>query len=316
MMARVGLGDIESGRNEHLLVLAIVAMIASFAVAQWSGHAVARQIHDRAESLYADEAPSIASLAALRLELKSLQVATIRHADDGVIRAIDRRIAAELGRYDALPPLFDGDTPSKRLIHQYVDRVHRIVDRGVADDADARAALDRALSGGIAATTNAIDLCARNIQHVASEIDAIRRRAETVSTIFFALSTALAFVTAILLARMFQRARLASERLRGLQERRADELERFAGRIAHDIMSPLTTTMMAVGVALGAAPEGSPVHKALDRGKRGLVQARSIVSDLYEFARSGAKVKVAPANLGGWCARSSRRRRPTQRRPG
>jgi signal transduction histidine kinase len=66
----------------------------------------------------------------------------------------------------------------------------------------------------------------------------------------------------------------------------ADDLEQFAGRLAHDLKGPLTSTAAALHAAARLA-SGS-TREAIDRGQRGLHRVRRLVDDLLDFARAGA----------------------------
>src|SRR5207237_7947006 len=71
-------------------------------------------------------------------------------------------------------------------------------------------------------------------------------------------------------------------------ERKAEELDQFAGRVAHDILSPLS----AVGLAIALAEHNAPHAKqALARGNASLLRVRGIVDGLLEFARAGARAE-------------------------
>jgi signal transduction histidine kinase len=73
-----------------------------------------------------------------------------------------------------------------------------------------------------------------------------------------------------------------------LAARRANELEQFAGRVAHDILGPLTSVKTALTLAdeQGADPE---VSRMLARGHRGVGRVCMIVDGLLRFARAGAQ---------------------------
>src|SRR5262249_53551378 len=80
---------------------------------------------------------------------------------------------------------------------------------------------------------------------------------------------------------------------RALLERKAGELEAFAGRVAHDILSPLTRVGVAVDVAEHhlAPPEDCLTRNLLQRARSSLHRIQRLVADLLEFARSGAEPK-------------------------
>jgi signal transduction histidine kinase len=71
-------------------------------------------------------------------------------------------------------------------------------------------------------------------------------------------------------------------------ERRADELEQFAGRIAHDVVSPLAGTKLAIGFSEKRVDD-EDTKTMLRRGSEALTRAQKIVEALLAFARAGAQ---------------------------
>ena len=67
------------------------------------------------------------------------------------------------------------------------------------------------------------------------------------------------------------------------------ELEHFADRVAHDIMSPLAGVGIALSVAQKTAGSEPTVKRVIDRGNQTLLRVRRMVDGLLEFARSGAR---------------------------
>jgi signal transduction histidine kinase len=70
--------------------------------------------------------------------------------------------------------------------------------------------------------------------------------------------------------------------------RRADELEQFAGRVAHDILGPLTSAKIALTYAAERTNDAA-VMGMLARGHRGVARVSMIVDGLLRFARAGAQ---------------------------
>jgi signal transduction histidine kinase len=66
---------------------------------------------------------------------------------------------------------------------------------------------------------------------------------------------------------------------------RADELEAFSGRVAHDILNPLN----AVGLSLQLLQRGLAPEKVVQRAASSLGRAHRIIDALLSFARSGAR---------------------------
>jgi signal transduction histidine kinase len=74
---------------------------------------------------------------------------------------------------------------------------------------------------------------------------------------------------------------------RHLAALRVADLENFAGRVAHDIRSPLASVYLAVGLA--GRHTGDPrAHGALDRATRTLQRVGQLVDDLLVFAGASA----------------------------
>jgi signal transduction histidine kinase len=102
---------------------------------------------------------------------------------------------------------------------------------------------------------------------------------------------ALASVIAIAAALIAYRAAREHDRLleahNSLLSARVTELDRFAGRMAHDVLSPLDTIAIAVGLI--ARHADSSAKQYIDRAHSALQRVRQLVEGLLAFARSGAK---------------------------
>ena len=71
-------------------------------------------------------------------------------------------------------------------------------------------------------------------------------------------------------------------------ERRADELEQFAGRVAHDVVGPLMAVGLSMNLSQKLPPNSPKREEVVERGKSALRRVKLIVDGLLEFARSGA----------------------------
>ncbi|HEY8076994.1 MAG TPA: HAMP domain-containing sensor histidine kinase, partial [Labilithrix sp.] len=74
----------------------------------------------------------------------------------------------------------------------------------------------------------------------------------------------------------------------GLLERRADELEVFASRVSHDILGPLGTITLALGLVQRRVGGDPDLAGVIGRATSGVDRAARIVRDLLTFARAGA----------------------------
>lgn len=68
---------------------------------------------------------------------------------------------------------------------------------------------------------------------------------------------------------------------------RMAELDAFASRVAHDLRSPLQTISLSLA-RIGARAGDEPTRSTAARAERGVARLNAMVSDLLEFARSGA----------------------------
>jgi signal transduction histidine kinase len=128
-------------------------------------------------------------------------------------------------------------------------------------------------------------------ERVATEADDLWRRERRTSLALCAVSVAL---TAALAVNAFRNAR----RYESLQRQRAEELDAFAGRVAHDIRGPLVPARLAIQSVERSLDAGDKRRKTLERGGRCLVHLEALVADLLTFARaSGPPDRDASAQL-------------------
>ena len=71
--------------------------------------------------------------------------------------------------------------------------------------------------------------------------------------------------------------------------RRSEELEGFAGRVAHDLLNPISAAEMSLAAAERGAAGNDRMLALAARGKRSLNRARALVDDLFAFAQAGAR---------------------------
>jgi signal transduction histidine kinase len=104
-----------------------------------------------------------------------------------------------------------------------------------------------------------------------------------------ALSVALAAVAGGLVVAFVQRHERLVDEHAALVERRANELDQFAARVAHDIAGPLGTVLLANRLVCGKVAGDPDAQQKLARCERAALRVQRIVDGLLEFARTGAK---------------------------
>ena len=315
--------------SARALVIAFAAVAVSFVLATVVSERSDVKIRRDAALITDNAAPSIVHLEAFRSEARRLVVLADDEVDRALERQ-DRwkvqRDAAEIraragraGR-NARPPLpppktglppgevlavldrewmlyralptFPGELElAARVVvvrERFVEDLQRVL--SMANDGDAHQALDileRRLKPEAddldEAVLKVVERNAQAANHLAARIDRLGRRSILRAAGLDGLSVLLTVLTAFLVTRFMRR-------YTRLMEQRADELELFAGRVAHDVLSPLGAASLALSYLSEKAGIQDPrARRMLALGQRGIERTRLIADDLLEFASAGAR---------------------------
>lgn len=294
---------IESGLP---LILAMLVVVVSFTGSLGYSHLRLAAIEQEANSLESTVTPGMERLADARRDLLSLSVdASALLLGPPAQRAATRQrmlderdeLGEALNRYREMPALPGESALQVHAIKQLEpldDALHDVlVDAATAvsgeeRDADVEhfdAALD-ALGGDL---QHLLDLDVAAVRSDADAILATRASARRIAIALGAFSLLAALIATVLALKTQQaQARLVAER-RQFLELRAQELEAFAGRVAHDLRSPLATMALQVASAQSRAANDSPVHALAVKLVQRVEGMNRIVEDLLRFATSGAR---------------------------
>jgi signal transduction histidine kinase len=289
-------------RRERLpIALKLAAAFAAIAIVFTGGllasHRLIVQIGAAAKEITGNTSPSISLLSEMRSTLRQLQVATGEHlrACQGVpcvpsaeqLGRIQERLRQTWHRYRLLPTS-PGEEAQWPRVDTDLDRVSDAL--AVTIEASRAGRLQEADSRFHEQLTPAFDWLDDGIarikdhEHRAGTAAAARiAYLANLTTLAFAGVAAFSVVLTVLAAALAIRVVRRYER--SLRDR-ADDLEQFAGRVAHDLKGPLTSTAAALQQA-GRLSSGH-TREAIDRGQRGLHRVRRLVDDLLDFARAGA----------------------------
>jgi signal transduction histidine kinase len=296
------------------LPVAIAVVVGSFLLATAVGQARMRAVDRVVVELGTTTAPSIEHLAVARGENRNVQVLLrqrvaleARGADDR--EALDRSMAAvdeEIHEYLVLPvapgeqELWRDLLGAQEALKAVVGRIEIGVDRGDAEAArailaaeaePASASLDRAIS-------QAITFNATRAQTLSREVEQLRGAALYATATLDLVCTAIAIAAAVLLRKMARAHEVLTDSHRALQEARTSELDQFAGRVAHDVLSPLNTVALALDVA-AKSDDGAERDRVARRGRAALDRVKRLVGGLLDFARAGAAPTAgARADIG------------------
>jgi signal transduction histidine kinase len=296
MTARRGQGP-RSARALYVAFGAVsVAFVLSTAISEYADVRIQRA----AAQITRTTAPAVAELSTLRGEIQWY----VLLADDATDRGVDgvaqapaperararAAIEAAWSAYRAIPlPQEESSlsTDAVVLVDDLDVSVQRLEGQMERKEwSKARVTLAR----GVRPFTQHLDeilsqLVQRHAQRgavLASRIERLGRQSIALAVALDGTSLLLAIFTAVMVARVVRR-------YTELVERRAEELELFAGRVAHDVLGPLGAASLALDVAAGDAAPGSRTARLVNSGRAGLRRARVIADALLEFARAGAE---------------------------
>jgi signal transduction histidine kinase len=250
--------------------------------------------------------PSIIALQAIRADAQQQHAL----ADEWLLDAPgDPRVRAS--RLDALRtdleqnrhayvalPRAPGEAPVRKAVETALDRFESAVDRARAaaprSDPDVSSLLLEldstiGLAGGELA--RATDFSADVAKTSVSEGHRIARTLLPWANVLGVVGSAAVFVTIVLTYYSVRQARVLAQQSRRALEDKAAELDVFAGRVAHDLLSPLMTVGLGLDFAQRRAGgvEDARASAAISRASATLQRVRVFVTDLLEFARAGAR---------------------------
>jgi signal transduction histidine kinase len=284
--------------STRVLAVAFVAVVAAFIGSSVLVHRSARVIDADARRIARDVAPDIQVVSDLRSEIRELQ-ARVTGTIDG--RSTPDDVAETRKRVDKLleaavalptdPPeaILLGKLHSAiRAFDEAAERALEQVRGGHPEQARETLRTEVRLRGDVAGQAGH-ELVSYNVQaaeDAAQRIEAARARANRFGWQLDGFCALIALLAASVTVRVTRHVQRVQQENHRLLQRKAEELEQFAGRVAHDILSPLSAVNMALGVA-----ERSPAQApdTLERARSSLSRVRRIVDGLLEFARAGAR---------------------------
>ncbi len=156
------------------------------------------------------------------------------------------------------------------------------------DPTPAAAEVDDALDSAVAAVLTTLEFDVRQSEAMARDVG--RLRATTLRSVvqLDALATAIALVTVVFAFRATRRHDQLKDELNAVLTSRVTELDRFAGRVAHDVLSPLSAVTAGLAL-LGRSCDDERGRTYINRSQRAVRDVQQLVEDLLTFARSGAR---------------------------
>ena len=260
------------------------------------------RIRHAAAEIAENSAPSIEHLSLMRTDLRRITLIGDDDLDaalEGSPRVDRRRIDEALAsleqdwaRYHALPA-FAGETPLMASADRAKEDVAAAITHMQSLDPathDGDEKIREVLEGELQPAANRLDAAALRLidfnaargGDLGTSIRRMGERSVTNAIVLDALCLVLTVITAFLAWRLGRRYTL-------LLEQRAEELEAFAGRVAHDVVGPLSAASLALDLLARGTASPERAGRAIDAGRAGLSRARLIADGLLAFARAGAQ---------------------------
>jgi signal transduction histidine kinase len=286
-----------------LLSASIAAAIVGLAGLTAFVHSAGLRV-DAMDSLIADDTgPTIVAIEAINAHLSQLRRLLREHLlAPGDVAALEPRIAPEreglsrnVSRYLALP-VDPGEAEVMDELKRDVAAFDEVVTRILATTEDTPPRLREDLRAELEIAGTALDqvlvrasgLNANLAYQTAEELRGVNKWLLP-GAVAFELGSTLAAVIAIGAAYRMSRHEVAYAEKRMLEKKNA-ELEAFSARVAHDLLSPLMTVSLTLGLAeqrLAHLGE-EPLHRLVARAGSSLQRVRQMVADLLAFARAAA----------------------------
>jgi signal transduction histidine kinase len=292
------------GRSALWFPLTFAVVVLSFLGATALAQFRALAFDQAALAIMVDAVPSIQTLSASASGVQDVQLVLEEQLDvaehggapdpaaiEGARQAVDR----SMNDYLALP-FFPGEvgvwraiSKEKGAFDETVSRFESELRRGDLEQARStlRTEFRQRIAAVRAAISSSVELNASYTYDQAAEIRRLRTSTTRMSFGLDVIGIAVAVFGAFLLSKVVREQTKLMQQHARLEEERATELEQFAGRIAHDILSPLD----AVGTALyltGTVHDEEQRARALGRGTKTLQRVKKLVDGLLDFARAGA----------------------------
>ena len=249
--------------SKGVIVVTLAIVVGAFVGGSVYGEYRAGRTHALTAEIATNESPSIEHLAAARAELRDLQrllsthvllASTGQAAPVQPLTEVRERLKMDLEVYFALPNL-PGERQLWRRIEKELIDVDVLAGRILEETAAGRypaaqrlliSELPAAIDEEADAIIAAIQLNAARVRHVAEEIEGERKSRLLWIFGLDGVSVALAIALAVLALRT-----VASRE--AVVRRRSEELEGFAGRVAHDLLNPIAAVEMSLAAAARSA---------------------------------------------------------------
>lgn len=285
------------------LLALISAVVVSFVLATVVTEHIEDAIGGRTQDIVSNAMPSVKWLTRALGTLDRLD----NDLDQYALVPADRRsafldqiasdrgaIGRDLAGYEGLPR-YPGETALYAAVKSDLEDLTALLDSALMHGNPVLlASVHSKLDGVQQSVQRVVEFNAEQGQRRGQEIESIRRKSRGLVILLDELSVVLAICAAIVALRQLRRSKRTLEAARkAVQQREADltshaeALGDFAGRVAHDIVSPLSTAQLSLDRVRQSCEADSSTCRAADRGVAAIHRVHNLVDGLLAFSRAG-----------------------------
>ncbi len=233
-----------------------------------------------------DYAVSVEGLASLRSAVIALRAAIPAAGSTAgrlAIASAREEARASLGRY-AKTPVAGEEEPLRADLRREMEKLDALAAAVESGAAATPSWEQRALSAALAVD----ELAARLVRHDSERARAASAHIDASLTRIGWTTVALAGLGGLAAVMLLLAALNAVERHAREADLRAQEMEAFAARVAHDIRTPLQAIRLSVEL-VGRAAGNPQVLETCRRAERSVLRLGRFIDDLLDFSRAGAR---------------------------
>ena len=278
-------------------------VVAAFVIAVFVAQDVQGAIVERTDELVTNAMPSVKLLPNARGNLRAMEYEVARHAPATPIADVEASADSTLRDIDEVIATYK-DNPFFPHERELFVPVNATLASLAAHYAAWKAAPGPTTLAAFLADVALLDEGLERVitfdadqgERLGVEIERIRSGSMGRVALTIGVAVGLAAGVVLLAARQLRRAaharkladELRDEREAELRERN-ESLGQFAGRVAHDVLSPLATTMFAFDHLRHSCEQQEVAVRTIDRGVAALHRVQILVDGLRGFSRAGGK---------------------------
>ena len=298
--------DGKDARYSRRLLLAFATVALTFILGTLYENWRTLEIGSQTRTVATNALPSIEHLSAARDALRHIEVANahyvrlspdrraqVRSDIEVTWQAIDAELTAylNLAAFPGERELYAQMPGTLRTVDESLRHMYDEVDNGNIDTARAieETTLHDAIEKAVADLQRLIAFNGEHVYESANRIDRLRENTAETSIALDGLAVLVAIGALVWMLRLFRiHTRLLREHGE-LVERRANELEVFGRRVAHDLLSPLSALTYCLGAFKRASESDPQLQDAMIRARTCVQRAQTMVDGIFEFARAGGR---------------------------